>query len=257
MCAASAGNPRLSLTFQRINASNSFALAGNASKFSTLTRTTASGIKRPYRPPPLPTAFDIGLRRRGIEDTRLEACHGHPAQPRRCASSPARSNNKLRLDLDDARRQAAARFARDKGWKLLLGTFLIHHPALWPQNHRLERRPRSRGLRLFFIHAGINRRAQKRSSALRGYSTNVTLLISRSVVTPSRTFSRADSRRVTMPSRRATRRSSEVDFRSRISSRIVSVRAISSPIAVRPRKPVWLQREQPAPSYITTSRQAS
>ncbi len=76
----------------------------------------------------------------------------------------------------------------------------------------------------------------------------VTLLISRSVVTPKRTFSSADSRKNTMPSCRAVRRISELGRRARIISRTVSVSSRSSWMAVRPRKPVPAQSRQPAPS---------
>jgi len=59
-------------------------------------------------------------------------------------------------------------------------------------------------------------------------SIKVTLLISFKVVNPPRTLSSADSRRNRMPSSRAAFRISEVDFRSRIISRIRSVKSSSS-----------------------------
>jgi len=59
-------------------------------------------------------------------------------------------------------------------------------------------------------------------------SMNVTLLISFSVVMPSRTLSSADSRRNRMPSSRAARRISDVGFLPRIISRMRSLRSSSS-----------------------------
>ena len=59
-------------------------------------------------------------------------------------------------------------------------------------------------------------------------SMNVTLLISRSVVTPARSFMTADSRRNVMPWSRAARLISDVDRLSRIISRIFSLKSSSS-----------------------------
>jgi hypothetical protein len=67
-----------------------------------------------------------------------------------------------------------------------------------------------------------------------GHSTNVTLLISRSVVTPVMSASTADWRRNRIPSSRAAFLISEVGRLSRISSRMRSVRSSSSQIAMRP-----------------------
>ena len=67
------------------------------------------------------------------------------------------------------------------------------------------------------------------------HSTNVTLLISRSVVMPLRTCSTADSRRNRIPSSRAAFLISDVGRRLRISSRMLSLKSSSSQIAVRPR----------------------
>ncbi len=66
------------------------------------------------------------------------------------------------------------------------------------------------------------------------YSTNVTLLISRKVVRPVTTRSTAHSRRNRMPSSRATRLISEFGRRSRIISRMRSLRSSNSQMAVRP-----------------------
>src|SRR5207244_9629148 len=82
----------------------------------------------------------------------------------------------------------------------------------------------------------------------RAHSTNVTLLISRNVVTPSSTRPTAHSRRNVMPSSRAARLISDVGRRSRIMSRILSVKSISSQIAVRPLKPVPPHSMHPVPS---------
>src|SRR4029077_10518206 len=84
-------------------------------------------------------------------------------------------------------------------------------------------------------------------------SMNVTLLISRRVVTPARIFSTAESRRKVMPSSRAARLISEVGRRFRIISRMRSVRSSSSWMADRPRNPVPPHSKQPAPSYKGTS----
>src|ERR1019366_4900875 len=59
-------------------------------------------------------------------------------------------------------------------------------------------------------------------------SINVTLLISRKVVIPSRIFSTAESRRKVMPSSLAARLISDVGRRFRIISRMRSVRSSSS-----------------------------
>ena len=65
-------------------------------------------------------------------------------------------------------------------------------------------------------------------AAYRMASMNVTLLISFSVVMPSRTLSSADSRRKRMPSSRAARRISDVGFLARIISRMRSLKSRSS-----------------------------
>ena len=65
-------------------------------------------------------------------------------------------------------------------------------------------------------------------------STKVTLLISFTLVTPSRILAKPLSRNVIMPSSRATRLISEVGRRSTIISRMRSVRSSNSQIAVRP-----------------------
>src|SRR5204862_2634977 len=80
------------------------------------------------------------------------------------------------------------------------------------------------------------------------YSTNVTLLISLSVVCPSITLRRADSRRNVIPSSFAAFLISDAGLRSRIMPRIRSERSRSSEIAARPWKPVPLHSRQPAPS---------
>ena len=62
----------------------------------------------------------------------------------------------------------------------------------------------------------------------RAHSMKVTLLISLSVVIPRRALSTADSRRNVIPSSRANRLISDVGRRSRISSRIRSLKSSSS-----------------------------
>ena len=90
--------------------------------------------------------------------------------------------------------------------------------------------------------------SRPRHEVWRCYSTKVTLLISFSVVTPSRILFKPLSRSVSMPSSRAMRLISDVGLRSTIISRIRSVRSSSSQIAVRPWNPVPEHSRQPAPS---------
>jgi hypothetical protein len=66
------------------------------------------------------------------------------------------------------------------------------------------------------------------NSRYRMASMNVTLLISFSVVMPSRTLSSADSRRKRIPSSRAARRISDVGFLARIISRMRSLKSSNS-----------------------------
>ena len=75
---------------------------------------------------------------------------------------------------------------------------------------------------------GANLRLVQDRFHYRDASINVTLLISLSVVRPRRTRSNADSRRKLMPSLRASLRTSEVGFLSRINSRIGSVKSSNS-----------------------------
>src|SRR6202040_755072 len=70
------------------------------------------------------------------------------------------------------------------------------------------------------------------------HSTNVTLLISRSVVTPFITCSTADSRRKRIPSSRAAFLISDVGRFSRIISRMRAHRRNCSQMAVPPLYPV-------------------
>src|SRR5262249_15603422 len=65
-------------------------------------------------------------------------------------------------------------------------------------------------------------------------STNVTLLISCSVVLPPRALFTADSRRKIIPSSRAARLMSALLFREMITSRTLSDTSRTSQIAVRP-----------------------
>ena len=92
--------------------------------------------------------------------------------------------------------------------------------------------------------------ASARTTSRRGscHSTNVTLLISRSVVSPARTFLIALSRRNVIPSSWAAFLISAAGRLSRMRPRIWSERSRSSVIAIRPKKPVPLHSMQPRPS---------
>ncbi len=80
----------------------------------------------------------------------------------------------------------------------------------------------------------------------------VTLLISLSVVRPSRTLARAESLRNVIPSSRATRLISDVGRRLMIISRMWSDKSSNSEMALRPRKPVPEHSRQPTPSTNST-----
>ena len=82
---------------------------------------------------------------------------------------------------------------------------------------------------------------------------NVTLLISRSVVTPARIFMTADSRRNVIPSSRAARLISEVDRLSRIISRIFSLKSSSDNLkgaSAEIRRSPWRLLYHPGPGEL-------
>ena len=158
--ASSSGNGVVFLTCQRISSSRSAARAGTLSNRTMLTRAIESGTTRQTRPPWPPAAAQA--RSTAAATTATSAMFGAASAP---VTAPSGSGS-----------TACAASDRPGG------------PALDPRDRDPARRD--------VDGDGRRRLLEERRER---HSTNVTLLISRSVVRPSMTRSTADSRRKRIP----------------------------------------------------------